>query len=82
MSLSCVHCNQNDSHAPGCTIAVSEAQFRRQKAADQAQNQLQFVHKHDTVMQGARAVARAVSKNMAKRIANALNHHKVNSEGV
>lgn len=43
---------------------------------------VQFVAVHDRVMQGARRVALACSKTMAKRIANALNKHTPNREGV
>ncbi|HET6220150.1 MAG TPA: hypothetical protein VFE27_24190 [Acidobacteriaceae bacterium] len=35
-----------------------------------------------SVLMGARVIARAVSKTMAKRIANALNKHIPNREGV
>ena len=41
-----------------------------------------FVNVKNAVMQGATCVAVACSKTFAKRIANALNNHKVNSEGV
>lgn len=42
----------------------------------------QFVHVHDHVMRGQEWIAHARSKTMAKRIANALNAHKPNREGV
>jgi hypothetical protein len=42
----------------------------------------QFVAVHTSILQGARVIARAISHNMAKRIANALNHHQPNKEGV
>lgn len=48
----------------------------------------QFVAVKSIVLQGIRSlgeprvVARAISKTMAKRIANALNHHQPNREGV
>lgn len=42
----------------------------------------QFIAIHCSINQGARTIARAISKTMAKRVANALNHHKLNSEGV
>ena len=41
-----------------------------------------FVAVRQSVLLGARTIARAISKTMAKRIANALNHHQPNSEGV
>jgi hypothetical protein len=41
-----------------------------------------FIAKHRSIMRGAEHIATAVSKTMAKRIANALNLHKPNSEGV
>ena len=41
-----------------------------------------FVGVGKAVMQGAKCRAIACSKTFAKRIANALNNHKVNSEGV
>jgi hypothetical protein len=41
-----------------------------------------FVAIRATVMRGAELIARAVSKTMAKRIANALNKHAPNREGV
>jgi hypothetical protein len=41
-----------------------------------------FVAVGPAVLQGARTIARAVSKTMAKRIANALNKHTPNREGV
>lgn len=44
--------------------------------------QLPFVGAQQSVLQGSNCVARACSKTMAKRIARALNNHKVNSEGV
>ena len=43
---------------------------------------LQFVAAREIVYHGAREVARAISKTMAKRIANALNRHQPNKEGV
>jgi hypothetical protein len=43
---------------------------------------LKFVAKHELILHGARVIARAISKTMAKRIANALNRHKPNEEGV
>lgn len=43
---------------------------------------VQFVGVHENVMQGSKCVARACSKTMAKRIANALNKHVPNREGV
>ena len=42
----------------------------------------QFVAVHCSILQGARTVARAISKTMAKRIANALNRHIPNREGI
>jgi len=41
-----------------------------------------FVAVHCAVMRGPELIARAVSKTMAKRIANALNKHTPNREGV
>jgi hypothetical protein len=41
-----------------------------------------FVGIKNAVMRGSECVAVACSKTFAKRIANALNNHKVNSEGV
>jgi hypothetical protein len=41
-----------------------------------------FVAVKSAVMRGAEHIATACSKTMAKRIVNALNHHKPNSEGV
>lgn len=41
-----------------------------------------FVAVRLAVMRGTERIATAVSKTMAKRIANALNRHKPNSEGV
>lgn len=41
-----------------------------------------FVAIHESVMRGQERIATAKSKTMAKRIANALNKHTVNSEGV
>lgn len=41
-----------------------------------------FVNVKNVVMQGSTWVATCCSKTFAKRIANALNNHKVNSEGV
>ena len=41
-----------------------------------------FVHIGKSVMRGAQCVAVACSKTMAKRIANALNRHQPNKEGV
>jgi hypothetical protein len=43
---------------------------------------IQFVAVKSTVMQGAIHIATACSKTMAKRIANALNKHTPNREGV
>jgi hypothetical protein len=40
-----------------------------------------FVAVHATIVYGARVIARAISKTMAKRIANALNHHTPNQRG-
>ena len=47
-----------------------------------APDSLQFVAVKSAVMRGSEHIATAVSKTMAKRIANALNRHKTNSEGV
>lgn len=41
-----------------------------------------FVNVGKNVMKGQIWIARGASKTMAKRIANALNKHKPNSEGV
>lgn len=41
-----------------------------------------FVAIGTAVLQGASTIARAISKTMAKRIANALNKHTPNREGV
>jgi ATP-dependent Clp protease ATP-binding subunit ClpA len=41
-----------------------------------------FVSVGFSVLTGARVVARAISKTMAKRIANALNKYSPNREGV
>lgn len=41
-----------------------------------------FISLGPSVIQGARVIARAISKTMAKRIANALNKHIPNREGV
>lgn len=41
-----------------------------------------FVAVKLAVMRGSEHIATAVSKTMAKRIANALNRHTTNSEGV
>jgi hypothetical protein len=41
-----------------------------------------FVAVKSAVMYGAEHIATAISKTMAKRIANALNKHKPNREGV
>jgi hypothetical protein len=41
-----------------------------------------FVAVKTAVMRGSEHVATAISKTFAKRIANALNKHKPNSEGV
>jgi hypothetical protein len=41
-----------------------------------------FVAYKSMVLRGGEMIARACSKTMAKRIANALNEHKTNSEGV
>lgn len=41
-----------------------------------------FVAVKSAVMRGAEHIATACSKTMAKRIANALNQHKPNKEGV
>jgi hypothetical protein len=41
-----------------------------------------FVAVKSAIMQGAVHIATACSKTMAKRIANALNNHKPNHEGV
>lgn len=43
---------------------------------------LRFVAIRQAVMRGAECVAKACSKTMAKRIANALNHHTTSREGV
>lgn len=42
----------------------------------------QFVHVGCVIMRGAESIARARSKTMAKRIANALNSYTPNREGV
>ena len=47
-----------------------------------APDAVRFVAVKSAVMRGSEHVATAVSKTMAKRIANALNRHKPNSEGV
>jgi hypothetical protein len=41
-----------------------------------------FIAKGPSVLMGAKTIARAISKTMAKRIANALNKHTPNREGV
>lgn len=41
-----------------------------------------FVAIRCAIMRGSEHIATAVSKTMAKRIANALNAHKPNKEGV
>ena len=43
---------------------------------------LPFTARKEFVYRGAVIVCRAISKTMAKRIANALNLHKPNKEGV
>lgn len=41
-----------------------------------------FISKHSLILQRGQVIARAISKTMAKRIANALNRYKPNREGV
>lgn len=41
-----------------------------------------FASVHTAVLQSGQVIARAISKTMAKRIANALNRHTPNREGV
>lgn len=53
-----------------------------ERGRDEDESAVQFVAIADRVMQGARGIASACSKTMAKRIANALNRHKPSREGV
>lgn len=43
---------------------------------------MQFAANREFVYYGTQAIARAISKTLAKRIANALNRYKPNREGV
>lgn len=43
---------------------------------------LPFTARKEYVYRGPEIICRAISKTLAKRIANALNKHKPNSEGV
>jgi hypothetical protein len=47
-----------------------------------ADNGLLFVSRQSSIFRGSEHIATAVSKTMAKRIANALNVYKPNREGV
>ena len=46
------------------------------------QEPARFVSIRQNIMQGSQCIARSCSKTMAKRIANALNNHTPNREGV
>lgn len=76
MSKPCIHCSVIGAHDPRCLVIFAARQ--RGSAADRAR----FVGVGPKVIHGSREIARAVSKTMAKRIANALNAYVPNSEGV
>jgi hypothetical protein len=65
-------------------LTPSQWHLLADSASDRAENPAgaHFVHVGPAVMQGNQHAARAISKTMAKRIANALNRHKTNREGV
>lgn len=93
----CVHCLQTGPHLPNCIVTMVAARDERDAAREQKapvvvadllrepsqkDSALQFVAKHNNVLQGSARVAVAVSKTFAKRIAKALNEHVPNREGV
>jgi hypothetical protein len=53
-----------------------------QSPADPPPKPAQFVAVDQSIMQGARHIATAISATMAKRIARALNLHQPNERGV
>ena len=73
----CIVCERQFLNAPTSpSIRVSDASDPERPAP------ALFVAVKRSVMLGAQHIATAISKTMAKRIANALNKHKPNSEGV
>lgn len=94
----CVHCGESLQHRRGCVVLLRSCSIYctlgdctscrsdlcrcPHHQARIEQTEPKFVAVLSRVKSGARTVASAESKTMAKRIANALNRHKVNSEGV
>ena len=71
MPSRCYHCDSIGGHDPACIVAVSQ----------RGGSVYPFVAVKLAVMLGAERIAVAVSHTMAKRIANALNHHQPNKRG-
>ncbi len=84
MNKPCIHCSQVGSHHPDCLVAFIERGSRTQADVDRLTETktIKFVAVRTNIMQGAKHIATAISKTFAKRIANALNKHTPNSEGV
>lgn len=77
----CIHCGGGVVHRQECIVTASLDREQRDQARESSADPSQFVAAGVAVMQGLERVAVARSHNFAKRIARALNHHKVNSRG-
>ena len=82
----CVHCRARAFHLPNCIVRVARKEIRISARDRDDQDQLpadpaKFAATRTGVRLGSRRVATAVSKTMAKRIANALNAYQPNREG-
>lgn len=86
--MACAHCNETTWHKNGCIAMLAAISAARRvspdppPAASAASAAPRFAAIKASVLQGSTTVARAASKTMAKRIANALNKYKPNKEGV
>lgn len=72
----CSHCSFTQGHDPRCLVVFVK------KHHETAASVPRFVGVGPKVIIGQREIARACSKTMAKRIANALNRYVPNKEGV